>query len=407
MAACGAPALVSLGLKTFDLNVAPTFTSHTISLKNIEGGSDISATWLEGPDGVVTKPSEPALPLDVVNVTPTDPSVVLRGVGFRGGTYVDSLPIFPFSGAPTTELRGVHVPFNSPVFFPGRMWSPNYFGALAGNGGTQLLVTPAQHRGANFVAGTSTQRKFTGLDMRLYYSGDLSKAALSDAPTIVSVDAHKDLERRAVHRAGRRRSRGGDSSGLDHLHHGWRQCVDVARSHPVRSSCAGGPARRHAARPSDSRLWKGRLASAPSNLRYIVQAVSGIGLVALDDNLGAYYGVGAVTPAATTLALVSPPASAAIGATVDIKAKLAYGGVAIAGKRVLIARRRRGAYTGTTGSDGSATIPVPVAAAPGSYLITASFAGDDNYLPSSTTTAFQVIPRTCRVLRDWRRRASR
>ena len=186
---------------------------------------------------MVTKPSEPALPLDAVNVTPTDPNVVLRGVGFRGGTYVDSAPLLPFSGAPTTELRGVHVPFNSPVFFPGRMWSPNYFGALAGNGGTQLLVTPAQHRVANLVAGTSTQRKFTGLDLRLYYSGDLSQAALSDAPTIVGVDARKGSPATCCFTV----QVVGDPAAAIHqvwitYTGGWRQCVDVARPQPVRSS---------------------------------------------------------------------------------------------------------------------------------------------------------------------------
>ena len=52
----------------------------------------------------------------------------------------------PLTGAPTTELRGVHAPFVSPVFYPMRLWSPNYFGALGEHGGTNLLITPAQHK---------------------------------------------------------------------------------------------------------------------------------------------------------------------------------------------------------------------------------------------------------------------
>ena len=76
-----------------------------------------------------------------------------------------------------------------PLFPPAFLWSPNYFGALAGSGGTELLVTPAQHRAANLTDGTSTQRKFTGFGLRLYYSGNLSQAALSEAPSIVGVDA--------------------------------------------------------------------------------------------------------------------------------------------------------------------------------------------------------------------------
>ena len=80
----------------------------------------------------MTNPGEPALPLVAVNVTPTDAKTVLRGVGFRGGTYTDVAPMLPFSGAPTTELRGVHVPFVSPTFYPARLVTPNYFGALVG-----------------------------------------------------------------------------------------------------------------------------------------------------------------------------------------------------------------------------------------------------------------------------------
>ena len=44
---------------------------------------------------------------------------------------------------------------------------------------------------------------------------------------------------------------------------------------------------------TDSQKWMGQLASPPANLKYIVQAVNGVGLVSLDDNLGAYYSAGA------------------------------------------------------------------------------------------------------------------
>ena len=228
-------------------------------------------------------------------------------------------------------------PFNSPVFFPARMWTPNYFGALAGSGGTQLLVTPAQHRAADFVAGTSTQRKFTGLDLRLYYSGDREQGRA------VRCAARSSASKRCESRATCMFTAQVIGDPAAAIHQVWitytagrQRHVDVARSRPVRSSDACRSAPPACGTTDDSRLWKGRLAGAPSNLKYVVQAVSGIGLVALDDNLGAYYGVGAVTPVATTLALVSPPASATIGATVNVKATLAYGGVALANKPVLI-----------------------------------------------------------------------
>ena len=101
-----------------------------------------TATYYSGPAGVTTNPAEPALPLISKNVDV--PGYTLRGVGFRGGTYTDQ-NVIPLTGAATTELRGVHTPFASPVFYPMRLSTPNYFDAL-GSGDTRLLITPAQHR---------------------------------------------------------------------------------------------------------------------------------------------------------------------------------------------------------------------------------------------------------------------
>ena len=121
----GAGPAATLGLKTFDLGVAPILTPNAQTLTNLHGGSGISAAWFSGPDGVVAKPGEPALPLALVNVTPNDAHLVLRGIGYRSGTYVDAGPMFPFTGAATTESRGVHVSFLSPVDYPSTMWTPN------------------------------------------------------------------------------------------------------------------------------------------------------------------------------------------------------------------------------------------------------------------------------------------
>ena len=170
--------------------VAPGLTDATRrQLTNVRRARQLTRNaGSPAPTASSRNPAEPALPLDVVNVTPTDPSVVLRGVGFRGGTFTDST-VMPLTGAPTTELRGVHAPFVSPVFFPMRLANVNYFGALSGSGGTNLLVTPAQHRVADATLGTSTLRRYSNLDLRLFYSGNLTSAALSDAPTIVGIEA--------------------------------------------------------------------------------------------------------------------------------------------------------------------------------------------------------------------------
>ena len=354
-----------------------------MSLTNVQAAAaDLSlATWLSGPDGVVSNPAEPALPLAAINVTPTDGNVVLRGVGFRGGTYTDST-IVPLTGAPTTELRGVHVPFVSPVFFPMRTWTVNYFGALSGGGGTSLLVTPAQHRAFDIEAGTSTLRRYGNLDLRLYYSGNLGTVALSDAPTIVGVDAQPDNggiafaaqvvgdPKAAIHQVWVTHTDGlGVWQSLD-----LDQCVRAGTGAPLPTACA----------VEDSRIWMGRLPTAPASLRYVVQAASGTGLVTLDDNRGLYYAISGAPPSDSAVALITAPASATFGDSLAVTAALTSGGQPVAGKSVRVAIGGA-ARAGTTGADGRVTVNVPVAIVPGSYPITASFAGDDTLAASSTT----------------------
>ena len=48
------------------------------------------------------------------------------------------------------------------------------------------------------------------------------------------------------------------------------------------------------------------------------------------------------------------------------------------------------AQLGTTGSDGSVTVKMPVVADPGSYQITAAFAGDEVFQPSSASTPLAI-----------------
>ena len=119
-----------LGLTSADVSVASGASGRTVPLTNLDG-PNLTATYYSGPDGVVTNPAEPAIPLRVVDVTSPDGTKVLRGVGFRGGAYADST-VVPLTGAPTTELRGVHVPFTSPVFFPMRLATVNHFDVLGG-----------------------------------------------------------------------------------------------------------------------------------------------------------------------------------------------------------------------------------------------------------------------------------
>jgi hypothetical protein len=390
---------------TVDLKVEHPLTSHdNVNLTDVQSGANVTASWLGGDDDdVATKPGEPVLPLVAVNVTPNDPShpgLVLRGIGLRSGSYVDEGPLLPFASAPTTEQSGLHVPFTSPVFYPGRMWSPNYFGRLAQPGGaTELLVTPAQHIVADAAAGTSVRRKFTDLVLRLYYSdsgklsGDLAPVALSEAPTIVSVDAQSDPgsvlftvqvvgdplaaipEVWVTYTSDPANDGTGTWTSLE-----LAQCVGA----PPPDGCTS----------EDSRLWKGRLhGPPPANLQYMVQALNGVGLVSLDDNRGAYYAPKPPTPAATSVSLVAP-STATAGGTVNVTTKLSIAGVAPPPQVYETVTVSVGGIQqiGRTGTDGTVTLSLPLNIVPGTYQLTTSFAGDDkyNYQPSSTTKSLIV-----------------
>ncbi|MFO1395520.1 MAG: choice-of-anchor C family protein [Burkholderiales bacterium] len=394
----------ALGLQTAELSVAPVLTTRTATLRNYDvvPNTTSTATWLTGPDGIVTNPAEPALPLQVVDVTPIEGSLVLRGVGLRGGTYADQ-SVLPLTGAPATELRGVHTPFSSPHFFPMRLWTTNYFDTLAGGARTSLLVTPAQHRALD--ATNSTLRSYSGLSLRLFYS-DLTKAArpqyaaaaLSDAPTILRVDSAASGTgvtftvqvvgdpAAAIHQVWLTYTSGAGGAGT------WTS-LDLAQCViPLPAACGG---------TQDSRLWKAKVpaASLPADARYIVQAVSGAGLVALDDNLGRYYTVGtSAPPAATTIAFAPPvPAAAVYGSSATVTANLAAGGTALAGKLVTIGAGGT-SRTGTTNGQGAVTIALPMLAAPGSYPLVASFAGDAAYLPASASAGPVTVTKATATL---------
>ena len=211
-------------------------------------------------------------------------------------------------------------PFVSPVFFPGRMWSPNYFGALAGSGGTQLLVTPAQHRVAEprqperARSASSRTSNLRLLLQRRSQPGGAVRCAVDRQRRSATGRRRRASSRRRSSAIPRRRS-----TGVDHLHRRRRpRRLDVARPRPVRRAAC----RRRAARSRTRGCgWAGCRRRRPTS-SIIVQAVNGVGLVAVDDNRGAYYGVGGSTPAATTLALVSPPTAATIGDSVNFTARL-------------------------------------------------------------------------------------
>ena len=139
----------------------------------------------------------------------------------------------------------------------------------------------------------------------------------------------------------------------------------------------------------DSRLWKGRLTTGPPNLKFIVQAVNGVGLVSVEDNRGAYFGLITGPPLPTVFAITAPPTSATVGDTITITGTLTTGGAPVAGKLVTISV---GGTTqiGITDAAGHVTVQIPAVALTGNFQITAAFPGDENVQQSSTSVPLAV-----------------
>ncbi len=354
----------TLGLSTDDL---PLATPTTRATKSSGAGSGLPATleWLEGSDGVTAQPGAPALPKQIEDVSV--PGQLLRGVGFRGGAYVDRSGMLPLTGAPAIEGSTANTTFESAAFFPQRLVTPNYFGALGSSGRTSLVLSPAQYRSDAGGASTNTERAYSGLDLRLYYSGDRSKSysgnnpALAAAPSLGAVTG--TVKNRLVTFS--TQVTGDPSAGVQEVWVTWTggpgaggrgQWASVDLSQDT----------------TDSTHWSGsfRLPDGQSydGVRFVVQAANGVGAVGLDTAEGDGYrvtpegpappppAIDAATPAHGTAGVAYSTALTATGGTSPLYWGLAAGSTLPAGLTLGL----DGTIEGTPTAPGSTTFTVTV-----------------------------------------------
>ena len=377
------------------------------------------ATWLEGPDGVAVRPTQPILPLADARRDAARPELTaLRGVAFRGGTYIDTGGTTPLTAAPATELRGIHAPFFTDVFFPTQPWTTNYFDALGG-GSTFLHLTPVQHRSES---PTMTRRVFDDLDLDLFYSGNRQVVlpghgpaaatpaalragggrpvtavtpALAAPPTITGVETSFDGTRADVPRAGRRRPVRGHPERLGDVDdpagrsatrapgsrststqdaRTTRRCGRASSSSRRRSPRPGrrplrraGRERRRAGhdRPQPRRVLPARL--DPRRRRAARPRRS--------DRDGAHVHARRRPPGRRTATRSRSPAQLTSGGDPGGRASSSTSASAPTG------------CPATTDADGRATVVLQAALTPGPYTVTASFAGDARRTPSSDASA--------------------
>nr|WP_231134795.1 Ig-like domain repeat protein [Motilibacter deserti] len=372
-----------LGLQVAQVSVTPTLTPVARPLESTEG-PDVTATYLTGPDGLLTNPAEPALPL--VNENVSAPGRVLRGVGLRSGTYTDTDGVTPLTGAPATEYSSVHGPFVSAAFFPNRLARVNYFDAIAegsATGQTRLMLTPTQYRSDAPGSSTTTQRAYSSLGFSLFYSSNTQQygqnvPALSSPPSLSGVRA--DIDGSAVTLSAQ--VVGDPAAGVQQAWvtytgtpgspwHGTWSSVDLVQD------------------PDDSTRWTARLQLAPgqsaADVRFLVQAVNGVGLVGVADNSGAYYTPGvdptaATVPTALTLALPAGT-SGVYGSTLPVQMTLSA--PQRAGQPVTFAIGGT-SRTVVTDAAGVARTDLPLLAAPGVHDVTAAFEGSSTLSPAAS-----------------------
>jgi hypothetical protein len=381
----------TFALQVGNLVVEPTFVLTNSSLDVIGTGGTVVASYLRGGDGVVTLPAEPVRPLEAIGIS--NPVGLPRGVGFRGGLYTDLAAFLPLTGAPATEIRGVHGAFLSEVFFPVRPWNVNHIGLFCGNsGGSVLNVFPAQYLSDGPAATTGTMRRHDRMEFSIYYSPNRSADALANPPAINVVSSELDgadvvfsVDAAAALSVGVQEvwvTYTGLPGSPDHGR--WQS---LSLTPPATTDGIG--------------TWTGRLVGAASRaaeMRYFVQAVNGVGVVALNSNFGRFFEVPSSTLDAvgritvpTSLSFLDPvPSSGAYRERVTVRSRLLDDqGAPIVGRRVTF---RLGSQTASapTDSSGTAQASLLLALEPGSYTLDTSFAGDADSGASSVGVPFLV-----------------
>ncbi|MGH9104399.1 MAG: Ig-like domain repeat protein, partial [Acidimicrobiales bacterium] len=364
------------GLEEADLSVTPTLTATA--------APGTSLSYDSGPQGVVADPGGPVVPVQTEDVNV--PGETLRGVGLWSGSYTDSSGPSPLTGDPVTDAATTPAPFSSPVYYPQKIWNPNYFATLGTGGDTMLGVTPVQYVSDPTAPGNAVGRTYSNVDFHLFYDNDTASyggnvPALAAPPQISDVSASYSNGQVTVSA----RVAEDPSAGTEEV---WATYTDPTAASPQWQSVELTPA------PGDPSLWAGAFsASDPANTVLIVQAANGVGEVSLDNNDGYYFSVAGSSPSAPAPApdslSLAPVAGATYGAPLDVSATLADAAGPLPGQPVTFGL---GSYAtvSLTGSDGVARATLPVTGAPGGYALTASYPGDAADQPASTSEAVQV-----------------
>jgi len=381
------------GLRVGELTIDPVLTRVDKTLDVLGTTDTVVASYYRGGDGVLTLPGEPVRPLESVNLSrPVDGFV--RGVGFRGGSYAEEGGFIPLTGAAVSDARGVFGRFVCDVFYPARPWNLNQVGEIVRTEGISALsVFPAQFLSDDEDAITGRLRRFSRMSFSVFYCPEISVGALANPPAINAVTSSvaDGVARFEIEVA---------ASGAGGVQEAWITYTGLPGS-----SLFGAwhtltlvpPAAAHG-----SGVWTGELplpaGTSSSQIRFMVQAVNGIGAVALNSDFGRTFALETSTLAGsagagsgTQIAFVDPvPASGVYRDTRTASARLTdAAGDPVADARVVF---QLGPIfrAATTDAAGIATAELLLNMQPGASELEASFAGDESRNGSSVASPFVV-----------------
>ena len=406
------------GLQYFDLERnylnGPLATNEIFfELTNTADSSIVETSYLElgnpnlgGPDGAkVIAAGEPVLPLDYVDVSAAD--TTLRGVLLLEGDMREFSGRQPLVSAVTTELSAPRFNFFSNIDYPMNIWNINRFDVLSNeDGSTKLAITPAQYRSSSTQLETTSLRRFDSLKLRLFYSdekatydtgqGVLNDPGRSGAPVINYVEARlNELDSTQVNFEAQVTV--DPSAGVHEVYVTYMFLTDgtstgaanMWRSEKMTQDAA------------DTRLWSAQLPNISSNdaerLRFVVQAVSGVGQVTMNNNVGRFYSIMGINanpePTSTIDLQINGSSTGFATDTAQFQAKLVgEDGTTPLPNQTLFFGLGSSTLPAKTQANGIAVVDFPLLLEPGTYQVSAWFLGTFDYAAStsSTTDSFTV-----------------
>jgi hypothetical protein len=374
----------STGLSVVQVSPTLALSRNTRQLSTGVGTSQ-TAVWYDASGNVAVSPGTPVLPQLTFDVAKN--GAATRGAVLLSGTYADE-DVTPFTDVAATEARGAHARAKSDVFTPVRPFALNHFA------GTHLVSTPAQFQSIDGQV-TGTLRHFTAETFRLYYSTLPDARALAAAPAVYNVSLAPDgLGNVTVTvRVGGLMSVGVEEvfatyTGVtgSSLYGTWTSTAPLT---PDATAVTRGDA--------FARTYRGTIplgATNANDLRVLIQAVGGNGLVTWASNDGAYYRVPSETatvadPKVATALTLSVQPNGAYRATVPVSATLTAAGSPLANKAVAF---RSGGLRidAMTNASGVASAQLFLRSAPGVTNVSVGFAEEQHYLASGDQSQITI-----------------